>query len=381
MEKDLYKILGVDRSSSETEIKKAYRKLAQKYHPDVNKDNPEAEQKFKEVSVAYEILSDKQKKTQYDQFGFSGFKGGGSPGAGGFQGGFGNFDPSSFGGSGGFADIFETFFGGTPGRARGPQKRGPRPGNDIESMLTLSFEDAVFGAEKELEITKADTCKHCHGKGAEPGTSLATCKDCQGTGQVRSTRQTILGNVQTVRTCSQCEGVGQIPEKKCSACHGKMRSRQKSRITVKIPSGIENGSTIRLRDKGEAGTLGGQHGDLYLHIQVNPHLKFERRGLDVQSIEELNLLQAVLGDTIQADTVHGPVKLKIPAGTQSDHVFKIKNYGVPHPQNSHKGDHYVRVQIEIPKKLSRSEKALYENLVKDSKAKVKNSDLFGRLAT
>lgn len=374
MEKDLYKILGVERSADETEIKKAYRRLAQKYHPDVNKDNPDAEQKFKEVSLAYEVLSDKQKRAQYDQFGFSAFKGGGGPG--GFQGGFSGFDPSGFGG--GFADIFETFFGaGMPGGAtRNPRKRGPQPGNDIESSLTLTFEEAVFGAEKELEITKSDTCPHCKGQGAEPGSGMTSCKECQGTGQVRSMRQTILGQVQTVRTCSQCEGAGQIPEKKCSTCHGQMRTRQKSRITVKIPSGIENASTIRLRAKGEAGTHGGQHGDLYLHIQVKSHPKFERRGYDVYSIETLNLLQAVLGDTIHVDTVHGPVKLKIPAGTQNEQVFKVKGYGVPHHQTGDKGEHYVHIKVEIPKKLNRHEKELYENLVQASHEKIKNSELF-----
>ncbi len=376
MEKDLYKILGVDRSAGESDIKRSYRKLAQKYHPDVNKDNPEAEQKFKEASLAYEILSDKKKKAQYDQFGFAGFQGGGG-GAGGFSGGFGGFDPSSFGGGGGFADIFETFFGAASGGGRNTsRRRGPQPGNDIESSISLTFEEAVFGAEKELEITKADTCAHCSGKGAEPGTSLESCSECKGTGQVRSVRQTILGQVQTVRTCSKCEGMGQIPEKKCAKCHGQMRTRQKSRITVKTPSGIENGSTIRLRGKGEAGTHNGQHGDLYLHIQVKPHARFERRGFDVQSIENLNLLQTVLGDTLHVETVHGPVKLKIPSGTQGDHTFKIKGYGVPHPQSSAKGDHYVRINIEIPKKLSRSEKELYGNLVKESKDKRKNSQLF-----
>jgi len=380
MEKDLYKILGVERSASDTDIKRTYRKLAQKYHPDVNRDNPEAEQKFKEVSVAYEILSDKKKRAQYDQFGFAGFSGGGGPGGGGSSGGFGNFDPSNFGGS--FSDIFETFFGANAGggarggaRGGGPRRHGPQPGHDIESSLTLTFEEAVFGIEKELEITKADTCPHCTGKGAEPGTSLISCKECQGTGQVRSIRQTILGQ-QTVRTCTKCEGAGQIPEKKCSKCHGQMRTRQKTRITVKIPPGIENGSTIRLRGKGEAGTHNGQHGDLYLHVQIKPHPRFERHGYDIHVNEPIHLLQAVLGDNIQIKTVHGKMKLKIPAGTQNAQVFKVKNYGVPHAQSSAKGDHYVHIQIEIPKKVKRSEKELYEALIKEGKHSNPNSDLF-----
>lgn len=357
MDKDLYAILGVEKSASEADIKRAFRKLAQKYHPDVNKGDAAAEQKFKEVSVAYEILGDKKKKAQYDQFGFSG----GPGGAGGFGGGgFGGFDPSDFGGS--FADIFETFFGGGAPGARGPRKRGPQPGSHIESAITLKFEEAVFGVEKELEITKAEVCEHCKGKGAEPGTSMKNCEECQGTGQVKSVRQTILGHVQTVRTCQICEGAGQIPEKKCASCHGQTRTRQKSRVTVKIPAGIENGATIRLKGKGEAGLQGGAYGDLYLHIQVSPHPKFERRVYDIHSIEPLHLVQAVLGTTVSVETVHGAVDLKIPTGTQSEQVFKVKGYGVPNMRGNTKGDHYVKVQVQIPKKLSRKEKELYKQL-------------------
>ncbi len=361
MNKDLYSVLGVERNATDPDIKRAYRKLAQKYHPDVNKGDADAELKFKEVNLAYEVLSDKKKRTQYDQFGAAG----GPGGAGGFPGGgFAGFDPSDFGGN--FADIFETFFGGAAPGATRAKRGGPQPGNDIETALSLKFEEAVFGVEKELELTKADTCPHCKGKGAEPGTSLVSCNECQGTGQIRSTRQTILGQVQTVRTCSTCEGLGQTPEKKCAKCHGQMRTRQKSRVTVKIPSGIENGATIRLQGKGEAGTHHGKYGDLYLHIQVKPHPKFERHGYDVYSIEKIHLVQAVLGDTISIETVHGKVDLKIPTGTQSEQTFKVKGHGVPHVRGTGKGDHYVKIEVEIPKKLSRREKELYKELQKES---------------
>jgi len=366
MNKDLYAILGVEKTSNDAEIKRAYRKLAQKYHPDVNKDNPKAEDKFKEISLAYEVLSDNKKRQQYDQFGSSGGPGGG--------GGFGGFDPSQFSGGGGFSDIFETFFGGQAHGGRTQRKqRGPIPGNDIESLLKLSFEEAVFGVEKELEITKADTCQSCKGEGTEPGTSLIECNECSGAGQVRATRQTILGQIQTVRTCTSCEGMGKVPEKKCVKCHGKMRTRQKARITVKIPKGIENGSTIRLKNKGEAGVLGGQHGDLYLHIQVAPHIQFERHGYDVHSVETIHLLQAVLGDTIKIKTVHGEVKLKIPSGSQSGQTFKIKTHGVPHVRGEGKGDHYVKIEIKIPQKLARKEKDLYAQLAQQAGLDIQDS--------
>ncbi len=368
MIKDLYSILGIERNATEADIKRTYRKLAQKYHPDVNKNNPETEQKFKEINVAYEILSDPKKRTQYDQFGFTG--GGGGPGgfggAGGF-GGFEGFDPSSFGG--GFSDIFETFFGGTARGGGGTRRSAGRratPGADIESMLTLNFEESIFGCEKELEINKADACTHCTGKGMEPGSSLKPCGECKGAGQIRSVRQTILGQIQTMRPCSTCSGEGQIPEKPCRTCHGQGRTRQKSRVTVKIPAGIENGATIRLKGKGEAGTHGGDYGDLYLHIQVKSHAQFERHGMDIHSSYTLHVLQAIMGAEVEVPTVHGPLTLKIPAGTQSGQSFKIKEKGAPSIRNGALGDHIVKVHLDIPKKLSRREKELYASLAKEA---------------
>jgi molecular chaperone DnaJ len=363
MQKNLYDVLGVNKGSNDADIKKAYRKLAQQYHPDVNKDNPEAETKFKEINLAYEVLSDKQKRQQYDQFGSTGGPGAG-PG----------FDPSNF--SGDFSDIFETFFGGRGGRGAQRNPSGPMPGNDIESLLTLSFEEAAFGAEKQLELTKADSCETCKGNGAEPGSKIVTCEECHGTGQVRSVRQTILGQIQTQRSCTTCQGQGKTPEKKCKKCHGQMRTRQKSRVTVKIPAGIENGATIRLQGKGEAGVRGGQYGDLYLHIQITPHAKFERHGYDVYSNQLLHLLQGVLGDETEVETLHGKVKFKIPAGTQSGQQFKIKGKGIPHMRGSGHGDHFIKVQVDIPKKLSKKEKELYAGLVKESGLDIKGEGGF-----
>ena len=348
--KDLYEILGIQNGASDDDIKRAYRKLAQKYHPDLNKDDKEAEAKFKEANQAYEILSDKQKRQQYDQFGSTGGPSG--PG-----GGFGGFDFGSFGGgSGGFADIFETFFGGGGG---GPRRSGGKRamrGGDIEAELKLKFEESVFGCEKILEILKADTCEHCKGKGAEPGTEIINCTNCNGTGHIRSTKQTILGQISTSRVCDNCMGEGRVPEKKCTKCHGTMRTRQKSKVTVKIPVGIEDGSIVKLSGKGEAGVNGGPYGDLYLHVRVSPHNKFTRDGRDIRSIEEIDLIQAVLGDKIKIPTVHEDVELKIPAGTQNGDIFTLKGYGISD------GSHLVTIQVKIPKKLSSKEKQLYADL-------------------
>lgn len=353
--KDLYEILGVAKGASDQDIKRSYRKLAQKYHPDLNKDDKEAEAKFKEINQAYEVLSDKQKRQQYDHFGSAGP----GMGGGGFQGG--GFDFGSFGGGGGgFADIFETFFGGGGGQRASRGSRAMR-GGDIEAGLKLKFEESVFGCEKILEITKADTCEHCKGKGAEPGSKIVSCDNCNGTGQIRSTKQTILGQISTSRVCDKCNGEGRAPEKKCTKCHGTMRTRQKSKVTVKIPAGIENGAIIKLTGKGEAGINDGPYGDLYMHIQVLTHNKFVRDGIDIKSTEEIDLIQAVLGDKIKVQTVHGDVDLKIPTGTQNDDVFTLKDYGIKSDRTGN-GNHLVMIRVKIPKKLSFKEKTLYAEL-------------------
>lgn len=387
MAKDLYEILGVKKSASDADVKSAYRKLAMKWHPDKHKGDKEVEKKFKEINQAYEILSDKQKRQQYDTFGSTG-----GPGQGGFGGGqggqggqgFGGFDFSGFsGGSAGFADIFETFFGGGGGGGGGggasrygAKKGGPMRGNDIETEIKITFEEAVFGCEKELEITKADVCAHCKGKGAEPGSAIITCKTCQGTGEIRTLRNTILGQMTTSHACDECGGEGRVPEKKCTVCHGTTRSRIKERVKVKIPAGVDNGSTIRLSGKGEGGIRGGKPGDLYIHLRVESSKKFVRSGEDIHSTVKIPVVQAVLGGEIDVETVHGKSKIKIPPATEDGAVFKISGKGSTNLGNGAIGDHLVKIKVEIPNKLSKKEKELYLQLAEESGIDTKKNGWF-----
>jgi molecular chaperone DnaJ len=356
---DYYKILGVEKNASDSEIKKAYRKLAQQHHPDTGKGN---EKKFKEVTEAYEVLSDKQKRAQYDQFGSAG------PGFG--AGGFGGFDFKNvnvdFGGS--FGDIFDTFFGGGQ---RASRKKGPTKGSDIEMVLQVSFEEAIFGASKEVDVSALNACETCKGIGAEPGTSLKTCEDCSGTGQQVKIQRTPFGQIQTAATCATCEGAGQIPEKKCKKCHGEGRLLKTTKIKTKIPAGIHDQAVIRLAGKGESGVQGGPSGDLFLHISVAPSKHFERIKDDIYTTEHIHVLQAIMGDEISIKTVHGDAKLIVPAGTESGNVLNLKDYGVPKVGTSTKGDHIVKIKVDIPKKLSSSEKKLYDELVKEAKLEIK----------
>ncbi len=380
MEKDLYKILGIEKTATDADIKTAYRKLALKWHPDKHKGEKDAEQKFKEINVAYEILSDKKKRQQYDTFGSMG-GGGGRAGGKGFSGfDFNGFDFGGFSdGSSSFADIFETFFGGGGGggsvRSKS-RKKGPMRGNDIETSIKISFEDAVFGCEKELEITKPDVCQHCEGKGSEPGTTIVTCKSCNGTGEIRSVRNTILGQMTTSHVCDECNGEGRVPEKKCTVCHGTTRVRSKERVKVKIPAGIDNGSTIRLNGKGEGGVNNGPKGDLYINLIVEPSKKFVRSGDDIHGEIEIHLVQAVLGGEVDVETIDGMSKIKIPAGTEDGKVFKISEKGVVNLKSGNRGDHLVKVKIKIPKKLSKKEKDLYLELAEESGVDVKKGGLF-----
>ncbi len=363
---DYYKALGVDKKASELEIKRAYRKLAQKYHPDTGSGD---EKKFKEATEAYEILGDKQKRAQYDQFGNVGGQGGAGFGAG-FQGfDFSGFQGADFGFGGSFGDIFDNFFGG--GGRRTAKKRGPTKGNDIEIVSHVSFEDAVFGVTKDIEITRYETCERCKGKGAEPGTELKTCDECSGTGQQVKVQRTPFGQIQTSVICSACEGAGKIPEKKCKECGGEGRKAKSSVIKVKIPAGIGDQSVIRLEGKGEAGLQGGPYGDLFVHVSVMQSKEFERINEDIHTTQAIHMLQAVLGDEIKVRTVHGEVTLKIPAGTETGQTFKIKGHGVTKVGSSMKGDHYVKIKVEIPKRISRKEKELYEQLAKENKMNIK----------
>ncbi|MFC1733422.1 molecular chaperone DnaJ [candidate division KSB1 bacterium] len=367
---DPYKSLGVDKNVSDTEIKKAYRKLALKYHPDKG-GSKEDEKKFKEVTHAYEILSDKQKRAQYDQFGNVGE----GPGAGGFD--FSGFQNVNFDFGGGFGDIFDTFFGG--GARQAQRKQGPIRGNDIEIVVPLTFDEAVFGTTKEVEIRRYEACGHCKGMGNEPGSKIINCADCQGTGQKVRIQRTPLGQIQTASTCEKCGGAGKIPEKKCRECRGESRIIKDQKIKIKIPAGIHDRAAIRLSGKGEAGLKGGPGGDLFAHISISPSKEFERDNDDIKTTQNIHLLQAVLGDEIDIKTIHGNIKLKIPAGTKNGKVFKLKDYGVPRIGTGNKGDHYVKIMVEVPTKLSKKERELYDELVKEAKLNIKpqNKGLFG----
>ncbi|MEK7523947.1 MAG: molecular chaperone DnaJ [Patescibacteria group bacterium] len=366
MPKDLYEILGISKTASEDEIKRAYRKLAQKYHPDRNKDGKGAEDKFKEVNTAYEILSDKQKRQSYDQYGENAFTGSnqghGSPGG---------FDFGSMGGFGeNFADIFETFFTG------GRSNRTPEPaaGEDQAIRILIGFEEAAFGTEKEIQISRIGECTACKGTGGAPGAAIITCSTCKGAGEIRSVRATILGQVTTRRVCDECTGNGRVPEKKCPICHGAGRQRISEKLRVKVPAGIQDGSSIRITGKGHQGARGGEVGDLYVQVQVSPHKLFERKGSDVYSTQKIHLVQAVLGDTANIETIHGRVAMKIPGGTESGKIFRLKNYGVQKLRGESRGDHYVTVDIQIPEKLTKREQELYKELAKEAHIEVKEEE-------
>lgn len=369
-DKDYYNILGIDRNASDQDIKKAYRRLAQKYHPDKNKGDKEAENKFKEANEAYETLSDKQKRSYYDQFGSAEGMPGGASGFSGFQG------QEDFDFGGGFADIFESFFGGGVSGTK-TRKKGPLRGEDIATSIKITFEESYRGTDRELEITKAETCDNCKGTGAEPGSQIINCKTCNGTGVIRQVRQTLLGQMATSRTCETCGGEGRIPEQKCTVCHGTTRVRKKEKVKVKIPPGISDESTIRLRGKGEAGIRGGEHGDLYLHINVEAHKDFIRSGNNIHTEEKIHLLQAVLGDEIKAKTINGHVTLRIPPGTQSGKIFKLKSKGMPKVNSSQRGDHFIKIIVEIPEKITKKQRELYKQLADESGIDIKEPEKEG----
>ena len=355
--RDYYEVLGVSKNASPDEIKKAYRQLAVQHHPDRGGD----EAKFKEVSEAYEVLNDPSKRQRYDQFGHAGVgtsaASGGNPfsGFGGFSGAENiNFDFGDLG----LGDIFGSFFGGDMGGAR--NRRGNR-GRDVETDIEISFEQAVFGTEVELKLNMEDVCEHCKGTTAEPGYELKTCPNCNGSGQVTNEMRTVFGNIRQSATCPQCKGRGKIAEKPCSVCHGKGTHRKDRMVTLKIPAGIDDGATIRLREHGEA-TAGGHQGDLYVNIRVRPHKKFTREGELILSTEHISMVEAALGTEIDVETVDVKVRMKIPAGTQSGTDFKLSGHGVTHLNKSSRGAHIVTVVVDTPIKLSTSQKGLLEEL-------------------
>lgn len=350
--RDYYEVLGVAKNASADEIKKAFRKAAVQHHPDKEGGD---ETKFKEINEAYEVLKDQQKRQRYDQFGHAGVGGSSDGGAGGnpFEG-FGGFNSQNvhfdFGG-GGFGDIFGQFFGGQ--QAQG----GPRRGRDIETSLTLDFEEAVFGVEEKLSLDMDDECEHCKGTTVEPGYSMKTCPTCQGAGQQARVMNTIFGQIQQAVTCETCKGKGKIPEKACTVCHGKGTQRRKQQITLKVPAGIDDGATIRLKERGEA--IGdGARGDLYVHIRVKAHKKFTREGDIILSEEHIGMVEAALGTEIDVETVDGAVRMKIPSGTQSGTDFKLSGHGVPHLRSDSRGAHIVSIVVDTPTKLSRKQKDL-----------------------
>ena len=354
--RDYYEVLGIGKSASADEIKKAFRKAAVKHHPDKEGGD---ETKFKEINEAYEVLKDQQKRQRYDQFGHAGV--GGSSGGGGGGGnpfeGFGGFGGQNVHfdfGDGGLGDMFGQFFGGGQ-----QQQHGPRRGRDVETSMTLTFDEAVFGVERDVSLDMEVECEHCKGTTVEPGHSLKTCPTCQGSGQQVRIVNTVFGQIQQATTCAECKGRGQIPEKVCSVCRGKGTQRSKEQLTIKIPAGIDDGATIRLQGHGEAAG-GGARGDLYVHIRVKAHKKFTREADIILSEEHVDMVEAALGTEIEVDTVDGMVRMKVPSGTQSGTDFKLSGHGVPHLRGQSRGPHIVTIVVDTPTKLSKQQKELLQ---------------------
>ena len=347
--RDYYEVLGVDRGADEATIKKAYRQLAKKYHPDMNPGDKEAEKKFKEASEAYAVLSDAEKRRQYDQFGHAAFEQGG-----GGAGGFGGFDFN--GGDMGdiFGDIFGDLFGG--GRSR-RANNGPMKGANVRTAVRITFKEAVFGCEKQLDLNLKDECTTCHGTGAKPGTSPETCPKCGGKGQIVYTQQSLFGTVRNVQTCPDCNGSGKIVKEKCADCHGSGYITNRKKIAVTIPAGIDNGQSIRIREKGEPGVNGGPRGDLLVEVQVERHPIFQRQDMNIYSTAPVTFAQAALGGQIHITTVDGDMAYDIKPGTQTDTKIRLKGKGVPSLRNKNiRGDHYVTLVVQVPTKLNEEAK-------------------------
>lgn len=352
--RDYYDILGISKSASADEIKKAFRRLAVKYHPDKAGGD---ETKFKEANEAYEVLSNPEKRQRYDQFGHAGVGGnGGGPGGNPF-GGQGQNVHFDFGDLG-LGDIFGSFFGGQQGARR------TRRGQDVAVAITLTFKEAVFGVEKDIAIDLEAPCEHCKGSGAAPGHGMRTCSHCHGSGQATRIMNTIFGQIQQAATCDVCHGQGKVPDKPCSVCHGRGTKRGRQDLSLKVPAGIDDGATIRLNGRGEA-VQGGARGDLYVNVRVKPHKKFTREGNLVLSVESVNMVTAALGGELEVETVDGPLTMKIPAGTQSGTDFKLAGHGVPHLRSGTRGDHIVTIHVQTPTKLSKRQKELLEQFAKE----------------
>ncbi len=364
--RDYYEVLGVSKTATEDELKKAYRALAKKYHPDMNPGDKEAEVKFKEASEAYAVLSDPDKRRQYDQFGHAAFDGGAGGGAGGFD--FSGMDMGDI-----FGDLFGDLFGGG-GRSRRPNN-GPMKGANIRTSVRITFEEACFGTEKELELTLKDECSTCHGTGAKPGTTPETCQKCGGKGQVVYTQQSLFGMVRNVQTCPDCHGSGKYVKEKCSGCYGTGYVSSKKKIKVSIPAGIDNGQSVRIRDKGEPGVNGGPRGDLLVEVVVSRHPIFQRADMDIYSTAPITFTQAALGGDVRISTVDGDVLYTVKPGTQTDTKVRLRGKGVPSLRNKAvRGDHYVTLVVQVPSKLTNEQR---ERLEAFERAMNGNADVSG----
>ncbi len=352
--KDYYEVLGVDKSASGEEIKRAFRKLAKKYHPDMNSGDKDAESKFKEVNEAYEVLGDKDKKAKYDQFGHAAFDpnsftGGGFGDFGGFTGGFGSM-----------GDIFETFFGeggfGFSTSSRRARNTGPQRGNDLRYDMEINFEEAAFGAKKDIRINRNEACQTCNGTGAAPGSGVETCKKCGGTGEIRNIQNSVFGRIVNVSACDACHGEGTVIKNPCTTCGGKGVLRKSRKITVEIPAGVDSGSILTLRGEGEPGLRGGSGGDLFIYIRVRPHKIFKRDGIDLHCEAPISFIAAALGGVIRVPTLEGDASYNIDAGTETGTTFKIKGKGIKSLKGRYKGDLYFTVKIQVPKKLNEKQR-------------------------
>ncbi len=369
---DYYDLLGVSRDADADTLKRAYRRLARQYHPDINKD-PGAEDRFKEIGRAYEVLSDPQTRARYDQFGEAGLGGGGGM--------------PDMGDMGGFADLFETFFSGFGGASAGgggARRRGPRQGDDLRLDLTINFSEAIFGQEKEVQVRHLETCNTCSGSGAKSGSGPTTCGTCGGAGQVRRATRTPFGSFTQVAACPSCEGTGQVIADPCSACGGQGLQQVRKKLRLNIPAGVDSGTRLRVAGEGNAGQRGGPAGDLYVFLSVQPHPTLRRDGTTIHSEVTVNYLQAILGDTIEVETVDGPEKLEIPAGTQPGATLTLANKGVPKLGNPvARGNHQIAVKVQLPTKLNAEERELLEQLAGHHTAKghkhPHKSGLFGGL--
>jgi molecular chaperone DnaJ len=351
MARDYYDILGISRNADQDEIKRAYRRQARKYHPDVNKD-PGAEETFKDINKAYEVLSEPEMRARYDRFGEAGVSG---AGAGGFQ---------DFGDMGGFADIFETFFSGfSGGMGQGARRRGPMRGDDLRLDLKLDFKDAIFGGEREIKISHQETCGACKGSGAKPGTRPSTCSTCSGTGQVRRATRTPFGSFTQVSACPTCGGTGEVIEDRCDVCGGNGLIQETKKLKITVPAGVDNGTRLRVSGEGDAGLRGGPAGDLYVYLFVSEDDTFKRDGINILSDLKISYLQAILGCKLQVETVDGPMEMEIPPGTQPGTVLVLEDKGVPKLGNPvSRGNHLLTVQVDIPTRLKPEERELIEKL-------------------